>query len=113
MQAKKKPGRKPMRGPAIVTTATLPPSPELLALQALPAEKLLKLYEHLQAFVLERRQLLPPLARVGAAAGLTRAQAQVLLTGTGNRTARTAERLHALHQVLKPHNYEPIPHIFL
>jgi hypothetical protein len=113
MHEKKKPGRKPSRGPATVTAPTPPPTPELLALQALTAEQLLKLYQHLQAWVLERRQVLPPLARLGTAAGLSRAQAQVLLTGTGNRTARTAERFYALQQVLKPHQYEHPPLMFL
>ena len=113
MSPKKKPGRKPSRGPAIVTLATPPPTPELLMLQGLSEEHLTRQYEHLQEWILEHRQRLPPLSRIGAQAGLTRSQAQVLLTGKGNRTARTAERLYALYQVLKQHQFGLIPRVFL
>jgi hypothetical protein len=109
MSAKKKTVAKPTKQLSKPTAQAGPVSPELLQLQALPAEEMLQLWEHLQAWVGERRQLLPPIARLGAQAGLTRAQATALLIGGSNyRAARSAERLHALHLVLKPHHYTPL-----
>jgi hypothetical protein len=109
MSAKLKTIAKPTKQLSKPTAQAGPVSAELLALQALPADEMLQLWEHLQAWVKTRQPLLPPLARLGTQAGLTRAQATALLLGgTGYRAARSAERLHALHLVLKPHSYTPL-----
>lgn len=84
-------------------------TPEMQQLQQLSDEQIGAAWAHLQAWVKANQPLLPPLSRIGYAAGLTRAQAcSLMLPGSSYRAAKTLEKLAMLQILLKKHAYHPL-----